>query len=51
MIQLTLIMSIVSLAAGILVFVFPSILNYIVAIYLVVIGLVGIFSHILSSSA
>jgi len=33
----------VSLLAGILILVMPRLLNYIVAIYLIVIGLVGIF--------
>ncbi len=34
---------IASLIAGILILVVPRLLNYIVAIYLIVIGLVGIF--------
>jgi hypothetical protein len=34
---------IVSLVAGILILVVPRLLNYIVAIYLIVIGLVGLF--------
>ena len=34
---------IVSLIAGILILVIPRLLNYIVAIYLIVIGLVGLF--------
>ena len=33
----------VSLTAGILILVIPRLLNYIVAIYLIVIGLIGIF--------
>ena len=33
----------ISLTAGILILVMPRLLNYIVAIYLIVIGLVGIF--------
>ncbi len=33
----------VSLIAGILILVIPRLLNYIVAIYLIVIGLIGIF--------
>ncbi len=33
----------ISLLAGILILVVPRLLNYIVAIYLIVIGLVGIF--------
>jgi Protein of unknown function (DUF3096) len=34
---------IVSLVAGILILVVPRLLNYIVAIYLIIIGLVGLF--------
>jgi hypothetical protein len=34
---------IVSLIAGILILVVPRLLNYIVAIYLIVIGLIGLF--------
>ncbi|HSX90352.1 MAG TPA: DUF3096 domain-containing protein [Pseudomonas sp.] len=33
----------ISLIAGILILIMPRLLNYIVAIYLIVIGLVGIF--------
>jgi hypothetical protein len=33
----------ISLIAGILILVMPRLLNYIVAIYLIVIGLVGLF--------
>ena len=35
----------VALIAGILILVAPRLLNYIVAIYLIVIGLVGLFGH------
>lgn len=34
---------IVSLIAGILILIVPRLLNYIVAVYLIVIGLIGIF--------
>ena len=33
----------ISLLAGILIFVMPKLLNFIVAIYLIVIGLIGLF--------
>lgn len=33
----------ISLLAGILIFIVPRMLNYIVAIYLIVIGLIGLF--------
>ncbi len=34
-----------ALIAGILILVMPRLLNYIIAIYLIVIGLVGLFGH------
>jgi hypothetical protein len=34
-----------ALVAGILILILPRILNYIVAIYLIVIGLVGLLGH------
>ena len=34
---------VISLIAGILILVIPRLLNYIVAIYLIVVGLVGLF--------
>ncbi len=36
-----------SLIAGILILVMPRLLNYIVAIYLIVIGVIGLFPHLL----
>jgi hypothetical protein len=36
---------IVALLAGILILIFPRLLNYIVAIYLILIGLLGIFGR------
>ncbi len=38
---------IVSLVAGILILVMPRLLNYIVAIYLILIGLLGLFPNLL----
>ena len=35
----------VALIAGILIFISPRLLNYIVAIYLIIIGLLGLFPH------
>ncbi|TJZ66132.1 DUF3096 domain-containing protein [Chitiniphilus eburneus] len=35
----------VSLIAGILILVMPRLLNYIIALYLIIIGLVGLFGH------
>jgi hypothetical protein len=37
---------IVALIAGILILIMPHLLNYIVAIYLIVIGLVGLLNHL-----
>ncbi|HSW72113.1 MAG TPA: DUF3096 domain-containing protein [Chlamydiales bacterium] len=34
---------IIALIAGILILIFPKLLNYVVAIYLILIGLVGLF--------
>jgi uncharacterized membrane protein HdeD (DUF308 family) len=36
---------VITLLAGILVLVFPAVLNYIVAVYLIIIGLIGIIAH------
>jgi hypothetical protein len=36
----------ISLIAGVLILIMPRLLNYIVAIYLIVIGLVGLFPHL-----
>ncbi len=38
---------VVALVAGILILVQPSLLNYIVAIYLIVIGVIGLAPHFL----
>lgn len=38
----------ISLVAGILILVMPRLLNYIVAIYLIVAGLIGLFPHFAS---
>jgi hypothetical protein len=36
----------VSLIAGILILIMPRLLNYIVAIYLILVGLLGLFPHL-----
>ena len=36
----------VALIAGILILIFPRILNYVVAIYLIVVGLLGLFPNL-----
>jgi Protein of unknown function (DUF3096) len=35
-----------SLIAGVLILIMPRLLNYIVAIYLIIIGLLGLFPHL-----
>ncbi|HLJ59137.1 MAG TPA: DUF3096 domain-containing protein [bacterium] len=45
MVSLTAISPVVALIAGILILVLPRLLNYIVALYLIVIGLVGLFGR------
>jgi Protein of unknown function (DUF3096) len=41
---LTLVTPLVSLLAGILILLVPRLLNYVVAIYLIFVGLVGLFA-------
>ena len=45
---------VVSLIAGVLILIVPRLLNYIVAVYLIVIGLIGVFgwggTHVLRST-
>jgi hypothetical protein len=38
----------ISLIAGVLILVMPRLLNYIVAIYLIIVGLVGLFPNMLN---
>ena len=44
--NLGLIIGIITLVAGIIVLIWPKILNYIVAIYLIAVGIIGIIDHI-----
>ena len=39
---------IVALIAGIVILLFPRILNYVIAIYLIIFGLLGLFPNLLS---
>jgi hypothetical protein len=43
--EIIVIQPIVALIAGILILIVPRLLNYIVAIYLILIGLLGLFGH------
>jgi hypothetical protein len=45
-INILLLQPIVALMAGILILVMPRLLNYIVALYLIVIGIAGLLPHI-----
>lgn len=38
----------VALIAGIIILIAPRLLNYVVALYLIIIGVVGLFPHLLS---
>ncbi len=42
------IQAIVALLAGILILIVPRVLNYVVAIYLILIGLLGLFPNLLA---
>jgi Protein of unknown function (DUF3096) len=44
-VEIVILQPLVALIAGILILVMPRLLNYIVAIYLILIGLVGLFGH------
>ena len=37
---------IVALIAGIVILIFPKILNYVIALYLIVFGILGLFPHL-----
>ena len=39
-----------ALLFGVLILILPKLLNYLIAIYLILIGLVGLFPHLLSFS-
>ena len=43
--QMVMLTPIVSLLAGILILVMPRLLNYVVAIYLIFIGIIGLMPH------
>jgi hypothetical protein len=45
----TMLQPIVALIAGILVLLVPRILNYVVAIYLIIVGVTGLWPHLLSA--
>ena len=45
MMNVLFILPIIALVAGVLILVFPRVLNYIVAIYLILIGIAGLAGH------
>jgi Protein of unknown function (DUF3096) len=45
MANIILVQPIVALIAGVLILIMPRLLNYIVAFYLIVVGLIGLFGH------
>jgi hypothetical protein len=47
MVNVVLLQPLVALLAGILILLIPRLLNYIVAIYLIIIGLSGLWPHLL----
>jgi DUF3096 family protein len=46
-VNVVLLQPLIALVAGILILMIPRLLNYIVAIYLIVVGLVGLSPHLL----
>jgi hypothetical protein len=46
-INLVMLQPIIALIAGILILLVPRILNYIVAIYLIIVGVLGLWPHLL----
>ncbi len=40
----------IALLFGILILILPRLLNYLIAIYLIVVGLVGLFPHLFTST-
>ena len=47
MMSTLIIQPIIALLAGVLILIFPRVLNYIVAIYLILVGIAGLASHML----
>jgi hypothetical protein len=48
MMSTLIIQPIIALLAGVLILVFPRVLNYIVAIYLILVGIAGLANHMLA---
>ncbi|HEY1723635.1 MAG TPA: DUF3096 domain-containing protein [Magnetospirillaceae bacterium] len=50
-VNMLLLQPLVALIAGLLVLVFPRILNYVVALYLIIIGVAGLLTQVVHTSA
>jgi hypothetical protein len=48
--NLLLLQPIVALIAGILILLIPRLLNYVVAVYLIIVGVSGLWPHLLSTA-
>ena len=48
--NIVLLQPLVALLFGILILILPRLLNYLIAIYLILIGLAGLFPHLFSST-
>ena len=49
MVSLVAIQPVVALLVGVLILILPRLLNYLIAIYLIFIGLTGLFPHLLTA--
>jgi hypothetical protein len=50
-IDIVAIQPLVALIFGILILILPRLLNYLIAIYLILVGLAGLFPHVLTTTA
>jgi hypothetical protein len=50
-IDIIMLQPLVALLFGILILVLPRLLNYLIAIYLILVGLTGLFPHLFAASA
>ena len=49
-VDILVVMPLVALLFGVLILILPRLLNYLVAIYLILIGLTGLFPHLLTTT-
>jgi hypothetical protein len=50
-INMLLLQPLIALIAGLLVLIFPRVLNYVVALYLIIIGVAGLLSQVIQTGA